>query len=51
MATRKVILGIMGSILILIVSQVLAQLIETLLDGIIVPEFISIAISGIVYIF
>lgn len=51
LATRKVILGIMGSILILIISQVLAQLIETLLDGIKVPEFISIAISGIVYIF
>lgn len=51
MATRKVILGVMGSIFILILSQVLAQIVETFLDFIKVPVFISIAISGIVYIF
>lgn len=51
MTTKKVIFGIIGSILILILSQVSAQLIESLLDFIKVPEFISIAISGTIYIF
>lgn len=51
LTTKKVSLGIIGSILILIFSQVSAELIETLLVLFKVPEFISIAISGIIYIF
>lgn len=50
MSTRKTIVGILGSIIILIIAQVLAQLVASLFVLVKVPEGICNIIAGIIYV-
>ena len=50
MKTKKMILSIIGSLLILIISQVTAQLLASALLSIKVPEFVCNGLAGILYI-